>query len=75
MIRFDLPETSHVKLVVYNVDGQKVATLIDETLAPGSYQQRWNAADGQGNELAAGVYYLRLVSGNFEKTIKALLIK
>ena len=69
-IRYDIPKTSHVKLVIYNTLGQEVTTLVNETLQPGSYKAVWNA-----NNYASGVYFYRLVTHGFTDVKKMVLIK
>ena len=69
-IAFSLPENSHITLTVFNALGQKVATLVDEKKGAGSYQVRW---DGDG--FPSGVYFYRLETQGFTKTIKMLLMK
>lgn len=54
-IKFEIAETSNVSLNVYNVMGQRVATLVNEVKAPGTYEIAWDARD-----MASGIYYYRL---------------
>ena len=69
-IRYDVPKTSPVKLVVYDVLGREVATLVDEVKKAGRYQTIWNA-----NRFASGVYFCRLQAGDFVHTMKLAFIK
>ncbi|NTV45084.1 MAG: T9SS type A sorting domain-containing protein, partial [Chlorobiales bacterium] len=69
-INFTLKQDGKAMLEVYNILGQKVATLVNGDLKSGSYTYNWNAA-GQ----ATGVYFYRLVSGSFVQTKKMLLVK
>jgi hypothetical protein len=69
-ISFDLPTASQVSLEVYNVTGQKVATLVDDLLAAGRHTVTWDATD-----FASGVYLYRLTAGDFVETRKMVLIK
>ena len=68
-IRFDLPEESHVKLVVYDSAGRKVSTLIDQD-APAGYHTVNLDAGG----LASGVYFYNLTVGNFTDTRRMMLV-
>ncbi len=61
---------SDVRLVVYDILGRAVATLVNEKQAPGTYKIQFNGA-----KLASGVYYYRLTAGNFETTRSMLLLK
>jgi len=74
-IRFRLPTAGHVKLVVYGIGGQEVATLIDEFRQAGTFEYNWPAVDARGKELVSGVYFVRLQSKPYDKTIRLLLLK
>ena len=69
-IEFDLPKSSLVKLVVYNMLGREVATLVYEELKPGSYEYEWN-----GSSFASGVYFYRLITEDFSQTKSMVLLK
>ena len=75
MIAYNLPTTADVKLHVYNVLGSKIATLVNQKQAAGSYQVSWNAVDDFGRPVSAGVYFYRIEAGGFSKTMKLLLVK
>jgi hypothetical protein len=62
-------------LRVYNILGQKVRTLVEEIQGPGTYRARWDGYDQGGREIATGVYFYRLESGNFTQTKKMVLLK
>lgn len=69
-IKFEIAETSNVTLNIYNVMGQRVATLINEVKAPGKYEIAWNA-----QEMASGIYYYRLRAGGVVFNRQMTLIK
>ncbi len=69
-IRFTLPRAAEVKLEVFNIMGQKVATLIDKQLNAGDHTCMW---DGSG--VASGVYFYRLETPDFAATKKMVLMK
>ena len=75
-IRFDISLDSRfrgndkVVLKVYDVMGREVQTLVNESLKPGTYETSFD-----GSMLNSGVYFYKLVTGNFTKTKKMLLIK
>ncbi|MBK7378544.1 MAG: PKD domain-containing protein [Ignavibacteriales bacterium] len=70
VIRYEIPAETHVSLKVYDILGNEVANLVDETKSVGSYNAVFDAAD-----LAGGVYIYRLATGNFVETKKMLLVK
>jgi len=70
-IQFTLPAQSAVTLRVYDILGRQVAELIDQTLAPGTHQVRWEPE----RTAPSGIYYYRLESGSQALTGKMLLLK
>jgi hypothetical protein len=69
-INFSLAKASNVKLIIYNILGQKVATLINNYMNAGSYTYQFNAVN-----LASGVYLYSLEAGNFRMNKKMILLK
>ena len=69
-IDFIIPEASQVKIEVYSITGEFVATLIDEFMIAGYYQREFSA-----DNLPSGVYLYRMTAGNFTKVNKMTLIK
>jgi hypothetical protein len=74
-IRFALPASTQVGLVLYNMAGQKVATLLSGQREAGIYTVQWNGRDEQGHFLPTGVYLYRLQAGAQVETRKLLLLK
>ncbi|MCC6399089.1 MAG: T9SS type A sorting domain-containing protein [Bacteroidetes bacterium] len=74
-IRFDLRQSGNVLLEVFNALGQKVATLIDESMPAGSYNVRWDATSRYGDRLSSGVYLYRLSTTGFVDVKKMALVK
>ena len=69
-INFRIPISGNTKLTVYNVLGQKVATLVDRYLTAGSYKYQFDASN-----LPSGVYFYRLQSKNYSQVKKMMLLK
>jgi hypothetical protein len=69
-IQFAVPSVSDVKLDVFNILGQKVASLINRRMEAGLHTVNFNATN-----LSSGVYFYRLQSGSFVQTKKMMLIK
>jgi len=74
-IRYQLPQAGLVQIVVYNVLGQKVQTLVNEKQQPGSYRVRWEGKNQQGQPVPSGMYFLRMKAGKFTADRKLLLLK
>jgi hypothetical protein len=74
-IRYSLTAESHVKLVVYDVEGRIVGTLVDETQSGGMKTATWSGLDDSGRQMPAGIYFYRLMSGSRMATQKMLYLK
>ncbi|MDI6778679.1 MAG: T9SS type A sorting domain-containing protein, partial [Bacteroidota bacterium] len=74
-IRYSLPASSNVKLIVFDITGNKVAELVNSDQAPGTYEATWNGRNDMGLDVSSGVYFYRLKCGNFTETKKLLLMK
>ncbi len=75
LITYHLSSPGPVKLVIYNVLGQPVRTLADETRVAGTYQVRWGARDDDGALLSTGVYIARLNYPGGVSTQRLLYLK
>jgi len=69
-IEFDIPERTNVKLVIYDILGREVETIVDKEFEPGKYKINFTATN-----LPSGVYFYTLRTPKFTKTNKMLLIK
>jgi 3',5'-cyclic AMP phosphodiesterase CpdA len=74
-IRYALPAAARVNLAIYNLLGQRVATLVDERQPAGWHTAAWNGRDGTGAPLPSGVYFARLVSSENVRTSKIVLTR
>jgi hypothetical protein len=74
-IRYALPQDAHVKLIVYNLLGQKVKTLVDEHQSAGHKTVWWDGKDESGGAVASGAYFYRIDADEFSKVKKMMLVK
>lgn len=74
-ITYQLPEAADVQLVVYNLLGQKVKTLVNAHQMPKTYRVTWDGTNEQGVKVASGVYIYRLKAGKHIATRKMILMK
>ena len=74
-LAYEVQESAHVTLQIYNLFGQLVATLSDAERAPGPYEAVWNGEDLLGRPAAGGVYFSRLVTANGQSTRRMTLLK
>jgi hypothetical protein len=69
-IEYSLSIPAHVTLSVFNIRGQKIATLIDEKMSVGNHRTIWNAKDAP-----SGMYFLRIQTGKNSEMKKMLLVR
>jgi flagellar hook assembly protein FlgD len=72
---YDLTETGHTRLIIYDLLGREVHVLIDKIMAPGYYSTQWNGRNQHGQTVGAGVYFYQIQSNGFIQTRKMLLLK
>jgi len=69
-IRYSIPKSTQVILKVYDAGGREIATLVDESQQPGAHQVKWNSEG-----LPSGIYFYRILAGNYADTKKMILLK
>ena len=75
-IAYEVPQQATIRLVVYNLLGQEVVTLVNEVQQAGQYTVTWNARNAQGQAVSSGVYLYRLISSTgFTQTKRMSLLK
>lgn len=75
-ISFDVPDARRVTLVIYDISGRLVRTLVaGELLQAKSHSREWNGTDDSGQNVAAGVYFYRMDAGGFIETKRMTLLK
>ncbi|MGQ0722374.1 MAG: FlgD immunoglobulin-like domain containing protein [Candidatus Eiseniibacteriota bacterium] len=77
VIAYDVPpgHQGRVSLVVYDVVGRVVRTLVEGVVPPGRHQATWTGADGSGSRVASGVYFVHLRAGDYRATRTVTLLK
>ena len=74
-IKYALAKATQVKIVIYNLLGQRVKTLVDERQTAGHQETLWDGKDEKGNEVASGIYFYQLKAGQFKQTRRMVLIR
>lgn len=74
-IQYDLPEQAHVSLVIYDLLGQEVNTLVNSVQDPGSHKVIWNGAGSSGRLSASGIYIYQLQTQHMILTNKMVFMK
>ena len=74
-IGYALPKEEYVTLLIFDLLGREVITLVDEVQSPGYRTINWNGMDNLGNNSGAGMYFYHLTAGHFSHTKKMVLLK
>jgi len=74
-ISYSLPKSTQVTMVVYDLLGNKVKTIVNESLDAGTYKVTWDATNDLGVQVPSGNYILKMVAGDFVQTRKMTLLK
>lgn len=75
-INYSIADDSNVKLIIYNLLGKEITTLInDDEKSAGAYSVVWDGKNKFGNEVSSGLYFYRLITQKFVQTNKMLLLR
>jgi hypothetical protein len=74
-LSYDLPKDSDVRLAIFDMLGNEIATLVNTTQEAGFRSVPWNATDSMGRPVSAGVYLYQIQAGEFVQTKKMVLLK
>lgn len=69
-IKYDVPKTSNVKIIIYDAIGREVESLVDMELSPGTYEVIWDA-----NNYSSGLYFYSIITDNYIHTNRMVLMK
>jgi hypothetical protein len=74
-LRYDLPEQSTVNIIIYDMLGRQVRTLLNQTQDAGFKSVIWDATNDYGKPVSVGVYLYKIQAGEFVQTRKMVLMK
>jgi hypothetical protein len=74
-IKYSIAQDTDVSLMVYDVSGQRVRTLVDNHQRADVYKVTWDGINDSGQRVASGMYFYKLVAGKFVQTRKMVLLK
>ncbi len=74
-IGFSLPTASFVELSIYNIEGKKVKTLVEQNLSAGQHNIEWDGTNNSGSQIATGMYIYRMTTETFSTSKKMVLLK
>ena len=75
VIKYSLERKGLVNISIFNILGQKVKTLIDEEQEASAYEAVWHGDDESGAQVASGIYFYKMVSGDYVETHKMVLMR
>ncbi len=73
--KFSIPKTGNVKILVYDITGREIIQLVNSVLPPATYEVDWNSTNGSGSQVSTGVYFYRIIAGDFVEVKKMVLVK
>ncbi len=73
--RIELPRQSHVEVAVFDLLGRKIASLLNEEKSAGKYRLEWNGQDSRGLPVPTGMYFIRMIAGEFTDSKKVIFMK
>jgi FlgD Ig-like domain len=74
-VRYTLPAREHVRIDIYDLRGERVATLVDRDQDAGAFTVTWRGRDDRGASVGSGVYFAKLATASGERTYKLTLLK
>lgn len=74
-IDFSLEQRSHIGISIFNLLGQEIISLMDESRPAGVHTVYWNGTDGSGREMPSGIYFYKLQTDNRSEIRKMMLLK
>ncbi|NQT63567.1 MAG: T9SS type A sorting domain-containing protein [Candidatus Marinimicrobia bacterium] len=74
-INYELPQLAKVTLIIYDVRGRIIQTLVNETQPGGYYETRWNGTDDTGVKVSGGMYFARLQTKEYASVLKMVYLK
>ena len=74
-LRYDLPDASHVRIMIHDLMGREVRTLVDIYQMAGYRSVQWNATNDTGSPVSAGIYLYTIQAGEFREARKMVLLK
>jgi len=74
-MRLSLRDSQSIRVEIFDVTGRRVRVLHEEAVYPGTLDLSWDGHDSEGNNLASGVYFVRLSTSSGSTTSKVMLIQ
>ncbi|MEA3431055.1 MAG: lamin tail domain-containing protein [candidate division WOR-3 bacterium] len=74
-IKYNLPKEAEVRILIYDLMGREIRALVNEKQNAGYKSVLWDGRDNNGHKVSSGLYIYRMITGEFQKTKKMILLK
>jgi hypothetical protein len=74
-IRYEISDQQRVQIMIFNVLGEQIQTLVDRVQEPGRYTVTWDGTDRSGVSVGSGLYLYQLTAGPFTATRRMVLLR
>jgi len=74
-IKYELPQSSNVHIVIYNLLGQEIKTLVNEKQVMGTHTVIWDGRDNAGEKVSNGIYFLKFHAGEYSSARKLIMLR
>jgi hypothetical protein len=74
-ITYEIPLTSEVKIVVFNILGEQIRVIADNIYSPGVYSMKWDGTNQEGHTVASGIYIYKLINEQYTMSKKMVLLR
>lgn len=74
-INFEINQVSNTSIKVFNILGKEIKQLVHENLPSGEHNIEWDGKGNEGSTLPSGIYFIQMIAGSYQKTIKTILLK
>jgi hypothetical protein len=74
-INFRISETGNVSIKIFDVLGKEIKQLLQENLPSGEHNIQWDGKANEGTTLPSGIYFIQMIAGSYQKTIKTIYLK
>lgn len=75
IIKYVLPKSSNVRIVIYNLTGHEIKTLVNEKQSAGVHTVIWDGRDNTDKKVSSGAYFLKFEAVDFEQTKKMIILQ
>ena len=75
LLRYTIPEQSITSLIVYDISGRTIQTIVSTSHTTGSYEVSWDGTDQAGQQVPGGMYFARLQAGEHSSVVKMVYLR